>query len=99
MSLHEKCLGCGDLPITPAAIFKSLVRKDTDGNYYVPLKINVCAEGDELANECGLDLTWEQLFRSLLVVDDCGHCAIKVAIDSGSLDLICTGCDERAPLQ
>lgn len=97
MSVHEKCIGCADLPLTPATIFKSLVRKDADGNFYVPLVINVCDEDDELAVECGSDFTWEQLFRSILVVDDCGHCAIKVSIDAGSLALICNECDIRQP--
>lgn len=95
MSLHEKCLGCADIPLTPATIFKSLVRKDTDGNFYVPLKINICDEDDELAVECGSDYTWEQLFRAILVLDDCGHCAVKVSIDAGSLDLICDACTEQ----
>lgn len=95
MSLHEKCITCADVPITPEQIFKSLVRIDSDGNYYLPLKINICSEEDELAVQCGTDMTWEQLFRALIVIDDCGHCSIKVSIDAGSLELICDACDER----
>jgi hypothetical protein len=96
MSLHEKCIQCKDVPITPEQIFKSLVRVDADGNFYVPLKFNLCAESDELAVQCNAsDWTWEQLLRALIVIDDCGHCAIKVSVDAGAIDMLCEECDDR----
>lgn len=94
MSLHTKCLGCDDLPLDLETILKSLFRKDSEGNIYLPLKFNVCSSRDALAAECGSDYTAEQLFRAALVIDDCGHCALKVGIDEGSLDLICDECEE-----
>lgn len=87
MSVHEKCTQCLDNS-TPEQVFKSLVRKDSDKNYYVPLKINLC-DPDDSPVECISDFTWIELLKSLLVVNSCDQCSIKVAIDSSSLDLIC----------
>ena len=95
MSVHEKCIQCPDIPITWEQIVKSLIRVDSDNNYYLPLKINVCNEEDLLAVQCGSDMTPEQLLRALIVIDDCGHCAIKVSVDSGSIELLCHECDIR----
>jgi len=95
MSLFDKCIACKDVPITFEQIIKALVRIDADGNYYIPLKLDICDEDDELAVQCGSDTTAEQLFRAVIVMDDCEHCAIKVSLDASSLKLICDSCEEE----
>jgi hypothetical protein len=98
MSLHEKCIQCKDIPITFEQIIKSLIREDSEGNRMLPLKFNLCSEDDVLAVRCGKDETAEELFRSLIVLNDCNQCSIKVSIDQSSADLICDICDQRKQL-
>ena len=95
MSVHEKCIACKDVPITFEQIIKALVRIDADGNYYIPLKINKCDEDDLLAVQCGSDASAEVLFRAVIVMDSCGHCAVKVSVDQESIDLLCDECKEQ----
>ena len=100
MSLHEKCIQCKDVPITFDQIVRSLVRVDADGNFYIPLKFNLCAESDELAVGCNAsDITPLELLRALIVMDDCGHCSIKVSVDAGAIDMLCDACNEQRAQQ
>lgn len=94
MSLNTKCITCSDVPLSLETILKSLIRQDSDGNNYIPLQILACSSSDELAAECGSDYTAEQLLRSVLVIDDCGHCAVQVSLDATSFSLICDECPE-----
>lgn len=94
MSILEKCINCSDITVSIPQIFKMLVRIDSDGNYYLPLKLNLCSENDILAVQCGSDYNIEQIVKPLIVMDDCNHCAINVSIDNSSIDLICPDAPE-----
>jgi len=94
MSKNTKCIQCADVPLSLETILKSLVRQDSDGNNYIPLQVLICDSDDDLAAECGSDFTAEQLLRSVLVIDDCGHCALQVSLDATSLTTICDECDD-----
>ena len=92
MSAHEKCIVCGDIPISLESAFKGIVYKDSDGNNYVPIKINICNESDQLAVQCLKEISWQQLLKMILVKNDCNQCSLKVSIDAGSVANICNGC-------
>jgi len=88
MSLLEKCYGCDDIPLYFSAFLKGIIRKDSGGNNYLPLKIMVCNTQDQ-GIACGTDMTPLQILMSLAVIDDCDHCALNISLDATSMEAIC----------
>lgn len=99
MSTFTLCFDC-QTPLTIPEALKSVLRQDSDGSVYLNVFFNDRARCTQDGGEpltavsslgCIEDITAEELIRSIIVEDECGHCAINVLAN------ICDVCDELAP--
>lgn len=81
MSVYTKCVTCDGGAVTLDQLLKSLFVKDADGTIGLEVKLNVCDADTTPAVDCGTNVTLEQLVKGALVVDECGHCALKLFVD------------------
>jgi hypothetical protein len=107
MSLYEKCVVCDGSEITLEQLLLSLFRIDSEGNVGMEVKLNVCSEDSTPFVPCdGSTRTTDQAVKASIVIDECGHCALKLFVDPTSigaliranediLEYICDYCDGR----
>ena len=81
MAELTKVVGCAD-PVSMEVLFKSILQKDSDNNFYMNMRIQEktaeTCDDYEPAVACGTDLSMEQIANKLIVLDDCGDAALSV---------------------
>jgi hypothetical protein len=72
-------------------MMKLLIVKDAENNFYLNVFYAECpVDCDDLtpAIDCASHYTFVQLFRNLIVEDECGNCALSL------IGNICSACEE-----
>lgn len=94
MAAGDKYIGCLDPPLNWETMLQLPTVKDEDGNYFFNLYYNDLedCEGIESAEDCLVDLSFEEVLKLIIVEDDCGRPAINV------IGEICDECGLGAPI-
>ena len=90
MSVLTKCLTCENQPLDFLTMFKHLIVKDAEGNFYLNVYYSECPDDcDDLTSalDCVSSFDFETLFKNLIVEDECGNCALSLVGN------ICSACE------
>jgi len=94
MSIVTLCFDC-HTPLTIPEALKSVMWQDTEGSVYLNVYYSERTNCSEYSRvyECLENMTVEEMLRSIIVTDDCGHCAINLLAN------ICAVCEEPEQIQ
>lgn len=91
MSTFTLCFDCPTHPVKIPDALRGIMRQDDDGAIYLNIYFNQRNNCDlyEKSYDCNALPPLEDMVKSLIVQDDCGHCALNVLIN------ICDTCEEE----
>ena len=89
MSINTKVFSCFGHPVDWLTLLKMCIVKDADGNHYLNLFYDDCDDCETLdpAVLCASHMTIEEIFKNIVVEDECGNPAIAL---TGN---ICVSCE------